>query len=178
MKENHPKSDFRISCIKRLKFIEKFAKYKKDKVIVERLFDVIKEENARSVLVYIPLKMEVNVMPLINRLRRSGFNVFVPYMHHDSFKIVKYRLPLKKKKFGISEPKNSFFKAKVDLAIVPIVGVDNELKRIGFGAGMYDRFFHRINYEPVIVFTQREFCKSSKKLSDKYDIQANYIVTF
>ncbi len=96
----------------------------------------------------------------------------------DSFKIVKYRLPLHGKKFGIKEPNNSFFKAaKIDVAIVPIVGVDAIGKRIGFGKGMYDRFFDRIDYQPKLIFTQLTLCKSDKILSDKYDIQADYIIT-
>ncbi len=99
-------------------------------------------------------------------------------MQDDSFKMVKYRLPLKKRKFGIYEPNNSFMKPKkIDLAIVPIVGVDVLNKRIGFGKGMYDRFFYRLKYRPTIVFTQLVLCKSKEILSDNYDIKADYIIT-
>ena len=83
-----------------------------------------------------------------------------------------------KKKFGIKEPNNSFIKpAKVDLAIIPIVGVDALNKRIGYGKGMYDRFFDRLNYKPTMIFTQLILCKSEHILSDCYDIQADYIIT-
>ena len=99
-------------------------------------------------------------------------------MYKDSFKIVKYRLPLEKKKFGIKEPKNSFsISPKIDLAIVPIVGVDKLSKRVGFGKGMYDRFFAKLGYKPKIVFTQLELCKSKEILSDDYDIKSDYIIT-
>jgi len=99
-------------------------------------------------------------------------------MEGDSFKIIKYRLPLQKKKFGIKEPNNSFLKPRqLDLAIVPIVGVDAVYKRIGFGKGMYDRFFDRLSYKPTLVFTQLILCKSDKFLSESYDIQADYIIT-
>jgi 5-formyltetrahydrofolate cyclo-ligase len=50
-------------------------------------------------------------------------------------------------------------------------------KRIGFGKGMYDRFFDRLGYKPIMVFTQLILCKSEKILSDNYDIQADYIIT-
>ena len=99
-------------------------------------------------------------------------------MQGESFKIVKYRLPLHKKRFGIKEPNNSFFKArKIDLAIVPVVGIDKLGKRIGFGKGMYDRFFSNLGYKPTMVFTQLVLCKSEKILSNDYDIQADYIIT-
>ncbi len=177
MEESH-KSDFRKTCIKRLKFDSRFLKYKKDKKTVKELKKLIDIYKPKNVLLYIPMDMEVDVLPLINSLRKSRINVYVPFMVNDSFKLVKYRLPLEKKRFGIKEPKNSFcFQKEIDLAIVPIVGVDKLCKRIGFGKGMYDRFFDRLNYKPTVVFTQLTLCKAKEILTNKYDIQADYIIT-
>lgn len=178
MNVNH-KSDFRKLCIKKLEFSSRFSKYYKDKIIIKKLENFIKLKEVKNILLYVPLGTEVDVKPLINKLRKyKNKNVYVPYMIGDSFKIVKYRLPLHGKKFGIKEPNNSFFKAaKIDVAIVPIVGVDAIGKRIGFGKGMYDRFFDRIDHQPKLIFTQLTLCKSDKILSDKYDIQADYIIT-
>ena len=50
-------------------------------------------------------------------------------------------------------------------------------KRIGFGKGMYDRFFDRIDYKPKLIFTQLTLCKANKTLSNKYDIQADFVIT-
>ncbi len=176
MELNH-KSDFRKSCIKRLKFTSVISKYYKDKIVIKKLENFINRSKSKNILLYIPLGIEVDVKPLINKLRKDR-NVYVPYMEGDSFKIVKYRLPLQKKKFGIKEPNNSFIKPqKIDLAIVPIVGVDAIGKRIGYGKGMYDRFFGRLSYKPTLVFTQLVLCKSDKILSESYDIQADYIIT-
>ncbi len=177
MISNH-KSDFRKSCLKRLEFSSRFLKYHKDKKTVEKLRRFIAKKKTKSILLYIPLGVEVDVHPLIKQLRREHKKVYVPYMNKDSFKLVKYRLPLEKKRFGIKEPNNSFCKpSKLDLAIVPVVGVDRVCKRIGFGRGMYDRFFYRLNYKPTIIFTQLTLCKAEKILTDKYDIQADYIIT-
>jgi len=177
MKNSH-KSDFRKSCIKRLEFVSLFSKYYKNKLVVKKLENFINKSDSKNILLYIPLRIEVDVNPLIKNLRKNKKNVYVPFMHGDSFKIVKYRLPLHKKKFGIKEPNNSFFKArKIDIAIVPVVGIDAVNRRIGFGKGMYDRFFARLDYKPTIVFTQLILCKSEKKLSQEHDIQANYIIT-
>ena len=176
MEVNH-KSDFRKSCIKRLKFTSVISKYYKDKIVIKKLENFINRSKSKNILLYIPLGIEVDVKPLINKLRKDR-NVYVPYMEGDSFKIVKYRLPLQKKKFGIKEPNNSFMKPqKIDLAIVPVVGVDAIGKRIGYGKGMYDRFFSRLSYKPTLVFTQLILCKSDKILSESYDIQADYIIT-
>lgn len=177
MNTNH-KSDFRKLCIKRLRFVSHFSKYYKSKFVVKNLKNFILENDFKNILLYIPLEIEVDIKPLIKDLRRLKKCIYVPYMYEDSFKIVKYRLPLKKKKFGILEPNNSFVKPNIiDLAVVPIVGIDIKDRRIGYGKGMYDRFFYRLKYKPIIVFTQLELCKSNKILSDKYDIKADYIIT-
>ncbi|NQY20992.1 MAG: 5-formyltetrahydrofolate cyclo-ligase [Campylobacteraceae bacterium] len=177
MLEDH-KSDFRKSCIKRLKFKSRFSKVNTNYIVINKLYKLINSLGCKNILLYLPLKMEVNIMPLIKRLRKEKkVQIYVPYMIGDSFKAVKFRLPLKIKKFGIKEPNNSYLKNKIDLAIVPVVGIDALYKRIGFGKGMYDRYFYRLKHKPIIVFTQLTYCKSSKVLSNHYDIQADYIVT-
>ncbi len=177
MKNNH-KNDFRKSCLDRLKFTSLFLKYYKNKIIVKKLEYLVNKSDFKNILLYIPLGMEVDVKPLINNLRKRKKTVYVPFMQGESFKIVKYRLPLYKKKFGIKEPNNSFFKArKIDLAIIPVVGIDKLEKRIGFGKGMYDRFFDKLNYRPIMIFTQLILCKSGQILSQEHDIQADYIIT-
>lgn len=175
--KNHTKGDFRKSCISKLRFISQSTKIKKEKIIVNKLQKIIKQLDAKKILMYIPLDLEVNVMPLINQLRKEKKEVYVPFMCGDSFKAVKYRLPIEKKRFGIKEPKNSFLNVKVDLVIVPIIGIDKLYKRIGFGKGMYDRFFHRLPYRPTVIFTQLTLCQSNQILTDEYDIQADYIIT-
>ncbi len=178
MKLDH-KVHFRKLCIERLNFTSKRCRYYKSKVLLRSLKNVVLESKASNILLYLPLAIEVDIKPLINDLRRyKNKKVFVPYMQGDSFKAVLYRLPLHKKSFGIKEPANSFFKVKkIDIAVVPIVGIDSLGKRIGFGKGMYDRFFYRLKYKPKIIFTQLVLCRSDEILSNGYDIQADYIIT-
>lgn len=177
MEKNH-KCDFRKSCIKRLEFVSRFSKTKTDKKIVDNLYKIIHNLRAKKVLLYLPMGMEVDILPLIKRLRREKkVGVYVPFMVEDSFKVVKYRLPLIKKRFGIKEPNNSYLKTKIDVAIVPVVGIDGAFKRIGFGKGMYDRFFYRLKNNPTKIFVQRTLCKTPRIITDHYDIQADYIIT-
>ena len=94
MNTNH-KSDFRISSIKRLKFYSSLKKYSSSKKIVEKLKYIIKKEDAKNILLFVPLELEVNIKPLILELRKAKKEIFVPFRQDDSFKMVKYRLPLK-----------------------------------------------------------------------------------
>ncbi|CAA6805816.1 MAG: 5-formyltetrahydrofolate cyclo-ligase (EC [uncultured Campylobacterales bacterium] len=174
------KDQFRKKSIQELKNILPHPNiYYKQKIIEKQLLNIIKQTNSKNILAYIPLKMEFNTKNLIKIIRRkSNINIFVPFMQTVSFKSVKYRLPIYKKKFGIYEPNNSLFKIRnIDLIIVPVVGVDGVMKRVGFGKGMYDRFFENLPNKPTVVFVQLKTCFTKKIITNEYDIRADYYIT-
>jgi len=173
------KKHFRTQSLKQLVKVTQRA-YVKDKRVVSDLYTYIQKTQAKCIMLYIPLKSEVNLYPLIARLRREKKEVYVPFMEGKSFRLVKYRLPLHKKQFGIKEPNdsNQYRKKRIDIAIVPMVGVDVTLRRVGFGKGMYDRFFEKeVKNINKIIFVARELCYSKKVITDHYDVQANMIIT-
>ncbi len=171
-------------AIFREKVFQKISKkrvnnYKIDKLINKNLLMYIKKNKMKNIMLYIPLKNEVNIFHLIKDLREKRYNLYVPFMEGKSFRLVQYRLPLKKKKFGIKEPKLSYKKVKnIDLAIVPVLGIDKSLRRVGFGKGMYDRFFEKNSkFIKEILFIQRELCYSNEIITNSYDIKADSIIT-
>jgi 5-formyltetrahydrofolate cyclo-ligase len=174
------KEQFRSHCLKQLKKVSRHRAYIKDKKVLAILYRYIVHNNAENIMLYLPLKMEVNIYPLIMQLRKEKKNLYVPFMEGKSFRLVKYRLPLRKKRFGIKEPLDSKqYKLKqIDIAIVPIVGVDTTHRRVGFGKGMYDRFFekNRQNIKKT-VFVARELCYAKEIVTDHYDIKADMIFT-
>ncbi|DAB41356.1 MAG TPA: 5-formyltetrahydrofolate cyclo-ligase [Sulfurovum sp. UBA12169] len=174
------KNSFRALCLKRLEKASKTGAFKKDKIVLDSLYQLINQCKAKRIMLYLPLGTEVNINPLINRLRREKKDLYVPFMEGKSFRLVKYRLPLEKKRFGIKEPKDSrqFKKKQIDLAIVPIVGSDSTLRRVGFGKGMYDRFYEKeIKNIKKTVFVARQWCYSKKEVTDHYDVKADSIIT-
>ena len=174
------KNIFRKECLKRLGMQRDRVNFAMDKKVIKILYDEIRDIDAKSIMLYIPLGMEVNIMPLIRRLRRDKRVLFVPFMEGESFRLVKYRLPLTKKKFGILEPKDSkqYRRREIDIAIVPIIGIDLIQRRIGFGKGMYDRFFQQEQKNiKKTIFISRIRCTSNRVLTDNYDIRADKIIT-
>ncbi len=173
------KVSFRKLCLEKLRFFSTIAKIKKDKFICYKILNIIDLHKPKKVLLYIPLSIEVDVQPLINLLRkRKNIEVYVPFMRGDSFVPVKYRLPLRVKKFGIKEPSFSpQNNIKLDMVIVPIVGIDETYRRVGFGKGMYDKFYERLKYKPITVFTQLKLCKSNEIVTSQHDIKPDYIIT-
>lgn len=171
------KDEFRKKSIFALKKISKYKRYVNSKVISKSLKQIIKKLDATNILLYIPLNMEVDTTTLIKELRPK-LRLFVPFMEIDSFKVVKYRLPLSRKKFNIMEPNNSYAKApKIDVAVVPVVGVDGMMGRIGFGKGMYDRFFATLKHKPIIIFVQLIKNFTTEQLCEAHDIKADIYIT-
>jgi len=170
---------FRKNILNKL-FKRSTNRYKKDKIIINRVLKFIKKNKYKNIMLYIPLKNEVNITPLIKLLRRNRYSLYVPYIEDKSFKLVQYRLPLYRKKFGIKEPKISKRRVKgIDLAIVPILGIDKEFKRIGFGKGMYDRFYEKFGKNiKNTLFISRDLYYTNELITDKHDIKSDYIISF
>ena len=174
------KKEFRQQSLIQLKKASGFGSYQKDKKILHVMYRYIVQSNVKHVMLYLPLKTEVNLYPLIQRLRKEKKVLYVPFMEGASFRLVKYRLPLKKKQFGIKEPNDSkqYRVKNIDLAIVPIVGTDVTHRRVGFGKGMYDRFYEKQNKNiKQTVFVARELCYSKEVVTDHYDVKADMIIT-
>ena len=143
----------------------------------EKLLKELRSIRNKSILFYYPLGNEVDLRKIINIIRKTN-DVYIPFMEDESFKMVRFRLPLYKKKFGIFEAGNSFRKInKVDIAIVPAIGVDSNLQRIGFGKGMYDRFFAKLKKKPYTIFLQADECYTKEKVCDSYDVSCDVLLT-
>ncbi len=138
---------------------------------------VIKKYDPKAILLYMPMYHEPDLRPLFRKLSKRS-RIYVPFMEGESFKLVQYRLPLRKKRFGIIEPNNShFYLPKIDLAVVPVVGVDGKMRRIGFGKGMYDRFFASLQKRPITLFVQISKCYTKEIVTDNFDIEADFYIT-
>jgi len=175
------KYSFRKLCLQKLKSFNKTQRLRKNKTICNKILNIIDINKPKNILLYMPLDIEVDVRPIINKLRKKrDIDVFVPYINGKSFKPVKYRLPLNKSKFNTQEPNFSLYKNNkidFDIIVVPIVGVDILDKRVGFGAGMYDRFYATLTKKPIVIFTQITLCKIDEIITDEFDIKADYIIT-
>ena len=172
------KASFRKVCMKKLQYACVRSKKSKDHKVMKVLETVLNDLNAQSILFYIPLATEIDLRPLLQAQKRRQKKCYVPFMVRESFKMVTYRLPLARRVFGLSEPNDSLLSIKnIDVAIVPVVGVDTDAKRIGFGKGMYDRFFPTLTKKPIIIFVQLDECICDTKITDHYDVQADIYIT-
>ena len=172
------KASFRKLCMKKLQDASLHNKKFKEHKVRRVLESLIKDIKPSSILFYLPLGYELDLRELLKYQKRSIKKCYVPFMVGESFKMVPYRLPLSVGNFGVSEPKNTNKKIKnVDVAIVPVLGVDSDARRVGFGKGMYDRFFPTLDKKPITIFVQLDECICNEKITDHYDVQADIYIT-
>lgn len=171
------KNEFRTRCIQRQKSASKTNKVYVNATINKHLQTILGRIRGQKILVYWPFGFEADIRKTIFKLRANNL-VYLPFMEGESFKMVPLRLPLERKAFGIYEPRNSNLKLKnITIAIVPVVGVDATGARIGFGKGMYDRFFPTLKTKPFTIFVQSCSCVSSLSLCDDYDVVGDVLIT-
>lgn len=171
------KVTLRKKCLQTLRTLSRHDQRSRNARLNAKLLQTPALRNAKRVLAFWPLDMEPDIRASIHAMRQHK-KVYLPFMEDDSFKMVPFRLPLESKKFGIYEPGNSRLKInKIDVAIVPAVGVDGEGRRIGFGKGMYDRFFAKLKHKPYVIFVQSKLCNTSKYICDEYDVKADLLIT-
>ena len=86
--------------------------------------------------------------------------------------------PFKINKYGILEPISSK-KVYPDLIFIPLVAFDNNLNRLGYGGGFYDRYLEKISNIRRIVKIGLAFSyqKIKNVPTSKYDRKLDYIVT-
>ena len=171
------KASFRKKCLDKIKKSNIHNRYYHDKQVNKKLLQILKKYKNKNILFYYPLNFESNIIKSLQYARKKN-SVLLPFMEGTSFKMVPFRFPLEKKKFGIYEAGNSNKKIKqIDIAIVPVVGVDGNLQRIGFGKGMYDRFFPTLKTAPFTIFIQPITCYTKEYLCDDYDITCNLFIS-
>lgn len=137
------------------------------------------QNRAKHILVYMPFGYEVNILPLIYRLRRKH-RIFIPHiqMQELSFKMIPFRMPFSKNRYGIYEANNSQLKIiKVDTIIIPVLGIDKNFRRIGFGKGMYDRFFPSLKNKVRVFFVARSPNLAKSIITQSHDVQGDYFFT-
>ena len=175
------KTSFRKKCLqinkKKSSQNTLYKNYRVNRELQKLLKSLLRRKKRAKILFYYPLPYEADIRKTLALFRKKE-QIFLPFMEGKSFKMVPFRLPLKRKRFGIMEAGNSLrIINKIDIAIVPVVGIDKNLQRVGFGKGMYDRFFPTLKTKPFTIFVQLEPCITKKKVCDAYDIAADYYIS-
>lgn len=94
---------------------------------------------------YWPFRTEIDPRPLMARLARLGAGLALPVTPPKgsdaplSFRAFSSETPLRPGAFGVPEPGPDCASVEPDLLLVPLLAFDRAGRRLGYGAGHFDR---------------------------------------
>jgi 5-formyltetrahydrofolate cyclo-ligase len=105
---------------------------------------------------FVPLKSEINPLPLMLRLAEAGAKLALPVVAGRGRPLVMrsyaFGQELNAGVWGIREPKDDAPEVAPDILIVPLAAFDRKGNRIGYGAGYYDMTISRLrSMKPVVA---------------------------
>jgi 5-formyltetrahydrofolate cyclo-ligase len=117
---------------------------------------------------FMPLKSEINPLPLLQKLAEAGARLALPAIAGRGKPLImrawEFGAPLDRGQWGIREPKPEAPEVDPDILLVPLLAFDRAGYRLGYGAGYYDMTIHRLRaLKPVtavgIAFAAQEVPK-------------------
>jgi len=142
----------------RLETLSPDERHQKSLRIEEKLFKLGAFRKARTVCFYVGTDTEVDTVPMIERTITMGKRVLLPRVNLENkelklFEIKDVRAQLLPGSLGILEPDPAKAKAAsqndIECVIVPGLAFDAARRRLGRGAGFYDRFLAQL---PANIF--------------------------
>jgi 5-formyltetrahydrofolate cyclo-ligase len=97
---------------------------------------------------FMPLKSEINPLPLMKKLAEAGATLALPAVAGRGKPLVmrawRWGEPLDEGVWGIRQPKPEAPEVEPDILLVPLLAFDRAGNRIGYGAGYYDMTIARL----------------------------------
>ena len=105
---------------------------------------------------FMPMKSEINPLPLLRRLAAQGARLALPVVAGRGKPLImrawEFRAPLESGVWGISQPGADAPEVDPNILIVPFACFDRGGHRIGYGAGYYDMTITRLRgLKPVVA---------------------------
>jgi 5-formyltetrahydrofolate cyclo-ligase len=104
---------------------------------------------------FLPLKSEINPVPLLRKLADAGARLALPVVAGKGKPLIMrayaFGDTLAAGVWGIREPKVEAPAVDPDILLVPLLAFDRRGHRIGYGAGYYDMTIHALRAKKSIV---------------------------
>ena len=129
---------------------------------------------------YFPVNFEADTFEIMKMFKQKGFKLGLPVISSKfdmNFYIWNLNDPLYANKYGIPEPKSKK-RVMPSILLIPMVAFDNNLNRLGYGGGYYDRFLKKNEKKNITKVGLAISFQEVKKLpTNIYDKKMDYILT-
>jgi len=140
-------------------------------------------ENIKSKIIggYYPYNFEFDILNILKSLEKKKYLISLPKISENNmmnFFQWSVTEPLKINKYGIPEPiSNKIVYPKI--LLIPLVAFDDELNRLGYGGGYYDRYISSFedNYRIIKIGIGFSFQKINNLPTNRYDKKLDFIIT-
>ena len=149
-----------------------------------KLFAALREEITQrkgagtrlNVFIYLSYSSEAPTDKLIDGLQRLGVSVFCPRIYKKELQAVEYGEDFVLNPLGIREPLGEPSEEKMDVVVLPLLAVDVDGNRLGYGGGYYDRYLHN-HSEAMCVGYGYDFQIVGRVPHTDKDEKVDFIVT-
>ena len=147
------------------------------------LSKLLEKKNFKSKIIggYYPFNYELDILNILKRFEKKKYIISLPKIAKNNkmnFFNWSFKEPLKINKLGIPET-ISDKKIIPNILLIPLVGFDDQLNRLGYGGGYYDRYLSKFKDPKKIIKIGVGF--SFQKIKNipinKHDIKLDYIIT-
>lgn len=141
----HAKSEMRSLLVQKRRLLTADQVCEYSARVISRVEQLACFRQAKTVLLYYPLRNEVDLRPLLDRYADEK-TILLPVTHRKHMDACPYcgEALMKPGRFHILEPQTPPYKGMIDIVLVPGVAFDRRCNRLGRGGGYYDRFLsHR-----------------------------------
>ncbi|MBQ9714021.1 MAG: 5-formyltetrahydrofolate cyclo-ligase [Clostridia bacterium] len=152
----------------------------KERLLTENVFQLLderfKEEEKKTAFVYLSYSSEAPTDGLIEEFLNRGWKVYCPQVKGKEMKAVAYGEDFELSSLGIREPIGEAYDGMIAVAIVPMLAVDKQGRRLGYGGGFYDRYFEK-HPDVLRIAYGFDFQIVKKVPSEDFDATMDAIVT-
>lgn len=151
------KKEARQQVKEKIKRLDERYKEKADQSIFDQIKDLKEYKEAKTIFCYASMKDEVDTWKIIELALNQKKIVGVPLCVGKGIMEVRKITSLsdfEEGAYGIMEPSKEcpiLPKENIDMAIIPCISADKERRRLGHGAGFYDRFLENTTFPKILL---------------------------
>jgi 5-formyltetrahydrofolate cyclo-ligase len=177
------KNKIRKSLFEQGQSISNESKNKLGLQIQKHALEIIDTRDINNIALYFPFRNEVNTNILVKAFTNLHKNIYMPKVLDETnmaFNLLCNKSKFSINKFGIKELDNTDYIDinNIDLMFIPMVGVDPNGCRLGYGSGYYDRIvssFDKQSIKPLLVGLAFEYQVFEMHIGEMHDLRYNLV---
>jgi 5-formyltetrahydrofolate cyclo-ligase len=180
------KARLREEILRKRNLISPEVRAQKSLAIMERLYKLQEFRLARLLHIFVSFGSEAQTEGIIKGSLKEGKRVIVPIIEHHARRLIlseitDYDLDLAPGHWGILEPKKEAARFidpdHLDLILAPGVAFDASCRRLGHGAGYYDKLLAGCKDRPLTIGLAYEMQVVDEVPVMEYDVNIDGVIT-